>query len=121
MEPYRHSRVGGPFIGTRTMKNFVLQRCKRTRWHSVIRDSSIHRGDVSWPSYWLQSSIHRAGNSHGCATHIIADLTHNIEELDTTVPFDIHASIEIYEHVPHTHVNYSVPPTLNRVDHIRPC
>ena len=27
------------------MKNEVLPRCKRTRWHSVIRDSSIQRGE----------------------------------------------------------------------------
>ena len=33
-----------PFIGTRMMKNEVLLRCKRTRWHSVIGDSSIQRG-----------------------------------------------------------------------------
>ena len=26
------------------MKNEVLPRCKRTRWHNVIRDSSIQRG-----------------------------------------------------------------------------
>ena len=32
-----------PFIGTRMMKNEVLLRYKRTRWHSVIKDSSIHR------------------------------------------------------------------------------
>ena len=25
------------------MKNKVIPRCKRTRWHSVIGDSSIHR------------------------------------------------------------------------------
>ena len=40
---HRHSRVGGPFTGTRTMKNEVLLRYKRARWHSVIGDSSIHR------------------------------------------------------------------------------
>ena len=33
-----------PFIGTRTIKNKVLLCCKRTRWHSVIGDSSIQRG-----------------------------------------------------------------------------
>ena len=31
------------------MKNEVLLRYKRARWHSVIGDSSIHRVDASWP------------------------------------------------------------------------
>ena len=58
---HRHSRVGGPFIGTRTMKNEVLLRYNRTRWHSVIGDSSIHRV---------------AGEN---VTHVIADLIRNPE------------------------------------------
>ena len=33
-----------PVYGTRMMKNGVLPRCKRTRWNSVIGDSSIQRG-----------------------------------------------------------------------------
>ena len=44
--PARHCGLDRPFTGTRMMKNNVLLRCKRTRWHSVIRDSSIHRGGV---------------------------------------------------------------------------
>ena len=64
-----------PFIGTRMMKNEVLLRCKRTRWHSVIRDSSIQTGGGVWPSYWLQGSIHRAAWTRP----VIADLTRNPE------------------------------------------
>ena len=30
------------------MKNNVLLRCKRTRWHSVIGDSSIHNENPTW-------------------------------------------------------------------------
>ena len=43
------------------MKNEVLPRCKRTRWHSVIGDSPIHRAGCARPG------------------HVIADLTRNPE------------------------------------------
>ena len=50
-----------PFIGTRMMKNFVLQRCKRTRWHSVIRDSSNHRtAGARHAEYLLDTTVAQA-------------------------------------------------------------
>ena len=43
-DPYRHSRVGGPFIGTRTIRRLRLSAESR----ESLRDSSETRQSTGW-------------------------------------------------------------------------
>ena len=63
-----------PFIGTRTMKNEVLPRCKRTRWHSVIEtrqsrgegpETGTQQDSHTTPSFPRRRESTGLRNSHG--------------------------------------------------------
>ena len=68
----RHPRVGGPFIGTRTIRwqHLPTESRESLRDSLETRQSTGRQGDEGEtrqnnhsPSYWLQGSIHRAGQT----------------------------------------------------------